>query len=293
MTSFKIDGKSPPIDIVHELREHRRGCFWIERGKSVLEIHGVEEGGHWCEITDKHAKAGRDALGPGGPGLVNTRDAAGEPFVVRRACALPQKLAVAVIKAFVRDGSRSDAVRWGHGVVRDSWGYRWRGDDFVEYDEVEWLEELDDGGLLFSFTQSIPPSHGKGPVWDAITELDITFEGGLKFLAKHPMADLRSLNVTEEGLSLASLPAVLAAHPALEELWIRATPAVKLAQLSAPHLRDLWILTDSDVGDEELQRMTEKIEKARERWQLPALRKLHVSRSDDDGEDEDDDDDDD
>jgi hypothetical protein len=298
MSHFWIEGNQSPaerIDIRHELRRHARGHFWAEHRKIVLEVHGVDEGGWWCELREPRGTLPGDAIGPEHHGLVRSWDGGGEPFTIRRVCALPEDLAVTVIADFVRDGGRSEAVRWGHGVVRDSWGWVWRdAKSMKEYPEVQHLEQRRDGGLGFTFGAPLSPTHARGAVWDAITDLEVGYVGGLEFLAHHPIADLRALIVADDEVSLAPLQAVLDRHPALAALTIGADQAARLAQLRAPRLQRLHIALDPEVDADAAAQQTAKFAALTRTWQLPALCALRVDADvadDDDYVDDDDEDD--
>lgn len=293
MSCFWIEGNqydSDQVDIREQLQRHERGYFWAEHRDAQLEVHGVAEGGWWCEIREPRGTLPCDAVGSDAHGLVHTWDGGGEPFLLRRACALTEALAVAVLERFIRDGGRSDAVRWGYGLVRDSWGWGWRAAGTLEeYAEVEHLEELDDGGLHFSFLEPIPPSHTDSAVWAAITRLELGFAGGLEFLADHPIADLRALIVLAEDDPLAGLQAALDRHPALTDLTIAAAPAAGLTHLRAPALRRLHIVPDD--ADADADELTARFTALARQWDLPALERVAITDADSDEDDEDEDDD--
>jgi hypothetical protein len=250
--------------LLRALQEGSASYFWVEHGKDILEVFKVEEGGYWCRF--KGSGELLDAIGSHDRGLAHTFDGGGEPFLIRRACALPDALAFRVLCTFLREGTRSDEVHWGAGLVRDSFGLLWRDPESYEEDEaVDMLEEETDGFTL-TLESPLEDRHAASAVWDTIARISVLHEEGLPFLARHPAAELRELELCE-GLPLDLLQEVLDKQPTLETLTLQASDAVGLRSLRAPKLRELIVELDT-LDDDESAELVRRLRRRTRSWKL-------------------------
>lgn len=268
MSSLCIEGDifaPDDVDLKLILEEQPGTYFWAEHGDAVIEVHGVDEGGNWCRFKDPRRLL--DAIGPEGQGVAHSWDGGGEPYLIRRVCALPNALVLQILHTFLRDGSMSDAVQWGKGVVRDSFGLLWRDPETYEADDAaEMLEELDDG-LTLTLEGPLKDRHARCAVWDAISRIYLSDEDGLSFLAQHPAAELRELDIAQS-LSLAALQKTLDQHPSLEMLTLCASGAAELHSLRAPGLRRLIIEMDSHLNTAESVELARLLRLRTRQWEL-------------------------
>ncbi|PCC75334.1 hypothetical protein SAMN02745121_03941 [Nannocystis exedens] len=216
--------------------------FWIEHGEAVLEVSHIRCGaeGFLCLWHERTGHGTLAAIGGGRHGLALAFDGGAEPFVIDSACAIDRDAAVAVVERFLRDGGRSEAVRWGAGIVRTT----------METEEGWVLEEIGQpsgprgwlpGGLRSAVGGPLDPALPQTASWRVLSELLVCDVAWLQALAETPMPALRRVVVDARAGSLAALPAAVAAAPALEELLVIGAAVLQLPPLASPTLRHIGL----------------------------------------------------
>ncbi|WP_434427791.1 hypothetical protein [Nannocystis pusilla] len=260
--------------------------FWIEQGEAVLEVSHIRYGAegffcHWHERTGHGTLA---AIGRGRHGLALAFDGGGEPFVIDSACAIDRAAAVAVVERFLHDGGRSEAVRWGAGIVRTTMG-----------DEAGWvLEAIGQpsgprgwlpGGLRSTVGGAVDPALAQTASWRALSEVLVSDVEWLATLAETPMPALRRLVVDARQGSLAALPAAVAAAPALAELIVFGAAVLELPRLVSPTLQSIGIGLGelADAADDPPPGWFNTIAAALARCELPALHTASIEVTIDSG----------
>ncbi|MCY1063145.1 hypothetical protein OV090_00120 [Nannocystis sp. RBIL2] len=263
--------------------------FWIEQGEAVLEVSHIRYGAegffcHWHERTGHGTQA---AIGRGRHGLALAYDGGGEPFLIDSACAIDRAAAVAVVERFLRDGGRSEAVRWGAGIVRttmddeEGWVLKAIGQPSGPRG---WLP----GGLRSAVGGPLDPALPQTASWRALSELLVYDVAWLAALAETPMPALRRLVVDAWDGSLAALPAAIAASPALEELVVFGAAVLELPRLVSPTLQCIGVGLGelaNPFDDDPPPGWFNTIAAALARCELPALQTASIELTIDSGMD--------
>lgn len=222
--------------------------FSIERGEVLVVNHvctGAE--GYFCQWyaadnSEVHVAIGREAQ----HGLALTYDGGGNWLVVDSGCVIEREAAIAVVEAFMADGSRSEAVQWGTGVVRSTVA-----------DEKGWvLTEIGEpggpngrlpGGFRGEPVGAPDPELLQTATWRVLEELVVRDAQWLTVLAERPMTRLRRL-VVRGAAELERLPAAVAALTELEGLVVLGPSVLTLPRLESTSLRRIS-LGLAEVGE--------------------------------------------
>ncbi|WAS95862.1 hypothetical protein [Nannocystis punicea] len=248
--------------------------FWIEQGDAVLAVSHIRFGaeGFFCQWHERSGHGILAAIGRGGHGLALAFDGGGEPLVIDGGCAIDRAAAIAVVERFLLDGGRSDAVRWGAGIVRTTLDVE-HGWTFVEVGEPRepsgWLP----AGLRSWLGGAVDPELPRTATWRVLTEVVVCDVEWLETLAETPMPCLRRVIVDAQAGSLAALPAAIAGAPELEELVVFGPEVARLPRLVSQSLRRITLGLGGPIGpvDDPPPDWRLAIEAALARCELPAL----------------------